>query len=86
VFNTPWRSVVTDRYKLVVQGTSALSLASVNHLYDLDNDPYELNNLKDDPDSVELKQQLYDRLVQWIADTNDPYPGSVTKALNMYTT
>lgn len=84
--NNPWRAIVTNRYKLVVLGTAALTLASVNHLYDLDNDPYELNNLTDDPAHAELKQQLLNRLVQWIADTEDTYPAYPPKAREMYTT
>ncbi len=84
--NTPWRAVVDGRYKLIIQGTTALSLSAVDNLYDLDTDPFELNNLKDDPAYAAIKQQLYNRLLLWLAETDDPYPGSVTKAKQMYTT
>ncbi len=80
---TPWRSIVTDRYKLVIQDT--LSIDSVTLMYDLDADPYELVNLKDDPVHATLKQQLYDRLLQWIAETGDAYPSHIV-AETMYTT
>jgi len=86
VFHTPWRAVVTNRYKLVVEGTTELSPDSISMLYDLENDPYELNNLKNDPAYTAVKQQLYDRLLQWIADTNDPYPAKPVYAKKMYIT
>ncbi len=80
---TPWRSIVTDRYKLVIQNT--LSIDSVTLMYDLDTDPYELVNLKDDDDFTTIKEQLYDRLLQWIAETGDAYPAHIV-AKTMYTT
>lgn len=84
---TPWRAVVTDRYKLILRDSTApLTIASVNDLYDLDADPYELNNVKDHPDYAAIKQQLYDRLIAWIAETNDPYPAAVPLSETMYTT
>ena len=80
---TPWRSIVTDRYKLVIQDT--LSIDSVTLMYDLDTDPYELVNLKDDDAFTTIKEQLYDRLLQWIAETGDAYPTHIV-AKTMYTT
>ncbi|VGO13107.1 Arylsulfatase [Pontiella desulfatans] len=86
VHNKPWRAVVTDRYKLILRDSTApLTINSVNDLYDLVADPYELNNLKDDPAHATIKQQLFDRILQWISETDDPYPGAVTLSKFMYT-
>jgi hypothetical protein len=41
---------------------------------------------EDDAGHATIKQQLYDRLLQWIAETNDPRPATPTKAKDMYTT
>jgi arylsulfatase A-like enzyme len=82
-----WRMVLTDQYKLIVKdATHPMTISSVTELYDLDNDPYELVNLKDDAGHAAVRQQLYDRLVQWIADTGDTWPVAPTQAKSMYTT
>ncbi|VGO18171.1 sulfatase family protein [Pontiella sulfatireligans] len=82
-----WRMVRSDRYKLIVRdNTSPMSINSVTELFDMDSDPYEQTNLKDDPARAGVKQQLYDRLVQWIADTGDSWPAAPVKAKGMYTT
>ncbi|MFC1735058.1 sulfatase [Candidatus Hydrogenedentota bacterium] len=41
-------------------------------LYDLDNDPAELNNLAEDSAYSELRNNLNARLQQWMEDTDDP--------------
>jgi arylsulfatase A-like enzyme len=41
-------------------------------LYDMRNDPYQLNNLAADSAYQEIKQKLWRRLHQWMIDTNDP--------------
>ena len=43
----------TDRYKL-----SAYHDHGLGELYDLEKDPWEFENLWDDPDSVEAKNEL----------------------------
>lgn len=40
-------------------------------LYDLANDPYELNNLAADPDKKETLEQLRNDVVVWRAELND---------------
>lgn len=40
-------------------------------LYDLKNDPYELNNLADDPGFLEKLVELRDRLDVWMEETDD---------------
>jgi len=41
-------------------------------LYDLDKDPYEINNLAGDPEFSEVLSGLRDTLYKWMAETNDP--------------
>lgn len=40
-------------------------------LYDLNDDPYELNNLADDPDYQEVLTQYRQLLMSWMSDSND---------------
>jgi len=42
-------------------------------LYDLKNDPHELNNLVNDPEYAEVKADLSRKLDRWIKDNNDPF-------------
>ena len=35
------------------------------HLFDLEDDPYEMNNLLDDPNYVERQTHLYNVLQNW---------------------
>ncbi len=41
-------------------------------LYDLETDPYEINNLAENPDYVQIKKRLKTALEQWIEDNDDP--------------
>ena len=41
-------------------------------LYDLEKDPFEINNLAGDPEFKEELAGLRSRLYQWMAETNDP--------------
>jgi arylsulfatase A-like enzyme len=85
-YQDSWRMVRTGQYKLVTKDNSDFTISQVNQLFDMDADPYELNNLVEDPAYAAIKQQLFDRLVQWIADTGDTWPATPPKAKNMYTT
>ena len=42
-----------------------------DELYDLDEDPYELNNLIDNPTYLKIKRELRQRIIQHIQETND---------------
>jgi len=42
-------------------------------LYDLKNDPHELNNLADDSRYAGVKKELSRKLDRWIRDNNDPF-------------
>ncbi|MFP4355779.1 MAG: sulfatase, partial [Phycisphaerae bacterium] len=64
-----WRGLVTrDNWKYVVTENSPLGL------YDLNEDPYELNNLAWDPAFKQRRSDLRDRLTDWIGETDDDYP------------
>jgi hypothetical protein len=41
-------------------------------LYDLETDPYEINNLAENPDYFQIKKRLKTALEQWISDNEDP--------------
>jgi arylsulfatase A-like enzyme len=85
-YQVAWRMVRSDRYKLVTKdNTAPMTIDRVTDLYDMDADPYELSNLVGEESHAAIKQQLYDRMVQWIADTGDTWPATPPKALGMYT-
>jgi uncharacterized sulfatase len=65
----PVRCVVSDRYKLVV------NLLHTDELYDLKEDPAEVNNLIDHPGYAEVRNTLHDRLLDWMYDKRDPFRG-----------
>ena len=51
-------------------------------LYDLKNDPWELNNLADDPDHSKTLQEMRKNLNRWIRDTVDL--GQNVEPMTMY--
>ena len=42
-------------------------------LFDRENDPYEMNNLAGKPEHAARREQLEQRLQQWMKDTDDPF-------------
>ena len=65
----PWRTVVTpDRWKL------ALCAGDQCELYDLNNDPYEQNNLFNDPDQQDRVRDMAARIRVWQVQTGDTAP------------
>jgi len=58
-------SVRTDRYKYIFNH----GVWDANELYDLENDPYEMNNLIRDPASQEIAGQLKKELWDWLEST-----------------
>ena len=65
----PMRAIVTDRYKL------ALHMTDQDELYDIQKDPWNLNNLIDDPAYAQVRNQLHDRILDWMNRTRDPFRG-----------
>ncbi|MEJ5260511.1 MAG: sulfatase [Anaerohalosphaeraceae bacterium] len=51
-------------------------------LYDSNNDPYELNNLADNPQYADVKRRLSEELDQWMKEQSDP--GAVLDTLQRY--
>ncbi|MGC9454875.1 MAG: sulfatase family protein [Phycisphaerae bacterium] len=64
-----WRGVVTrDGWKYVVSEGFPYLMVNLN------DDPYEMNNLALDPACASRRQELQQRLAQWMDAVNDPYP------------
>ncbi len=68
-FDRTWRGIVTrDGWKYIEsEGFPYL-------MFDLSEDPYEFNNLAQDPDFAGKREQLQMRLARWMKEVNDPYP------------
>jgi arylsulfatase A-like enzyme len=65
----PWRSVITpDRWKL------NLCAGDQCELYDLNNDPHEMNNLFDDPAQADRVRDMAARIRIWQGETGDTVP------------
>ena len=60
------RAAISKRYKLVIH------LLDSDEFYDMEKDPYEINNLIDDENYVEERNALHDKLIQHM---NDLYRG-----------
>jgi len=65
----PVRCIVGDRYKLVI------NLLHSDELYDLETDPAEVTNLIDDPSYAQVRDDLHDRLLDWMYEKRDPFRG-----------
>ncbi len=64
-----WRGIVTrDGWKYVVSDGFPLMM------YDLNEDPYELNNIALDPAYMQKRAELQTRLKRWMDEVHDPYP------------
>ena len=42
----------------------------INELYDIENDPWEMNNLIRNPEYADVSKQLREDLFQWLDETN----------------
>jgi arylsulfatase A-like enzyme len=65
------RALITERYKYIYNERN------LDELYDLKNDPFELNNLVHDPNHSQKLQDMKIRLERWRTATND----SMTKRM-----
>jgi uncharacterized sulfatase len=63
----PYRACVTERYKLCI------NLLDKDEFYDLQEDPDELVNLIESPEHVAIRDELHDRVIEWMNDTRDPF-------------
>ncbi|MEM7334270.1 MAG: sulfatase-like hydrolase/transferase [Chloroflexota bacterium] len=66
----PIRCIRDARYKLVI------NLLTTDELYDLENDPEEMTNLIQDAAYAETRNQLHDKLLNWMNETRDPFRGT----------
>ena len=64
----PWRSIVSERWKL------NLCVGDQCELFNLNSDPYEMNNLFDDPARRDLVRDLAARIRLWQKETGDNAP------------
>lgn len=65
----PMRAIVTDDWKLAVH------LTDTDEMYKTGDDPYDLVNRIDDPSCAEKRDELHDRLIDWMNRTRDPFRG-----------
>ena len=63
------RCVYDGKYKLCV------NLLSTDEMYDLENDPFEMNNLIEAEETAEIRDALHERLLDWMNETRDPFRG-----------
>ena len=74
------RAIISGQYKYAVYKFNEIPgyLAHLNppqymsELYDLENDPYQLNNLADTPQYSSIVNELKKRLNKWQVETGDP--------------
>ena len=67
----PIRCVFDGRHKLVI------NLHYTDELYDLLNDPQEMNNLIDSSEYSEVRNFLHNKILEWMDKTRDPFRGPV---------
>ena len=63
------RAVMSKRYKLVIH------LLDSDEFYDLEKDPYEMNNLINDESYTEVRNAMHDKLIAHMNNTRDLYRG-----------
>ncbi len=63
------RAATSEHFKLVI------NLMDKDEFYALDDDPYECQNLIDDPQYQSQRDALHDRLLAHMNETRDPYRG-----------
>lgn len=66
---SPIRTIFDGRYKL------ALNLMDSDELYDVAEDPAELNNRIDDPGTAAIRDRLHDAILAWQGETRDVLRG-----------
>ena len=65
----PWRAIYDGRYLYAISGDED-SWAAI-HLIDTDNDPYDLHDLKDNPEYANFRDVLHEKLVKKLIETSD---------------
>lgn len=67
----PIRCIVSGDFKLVI------NLTSSDELYDLRRDPLEMENRIDDPSCRRVRDELFERLMNWMYVRRDPFRGPI---------
>jgi uncharacterized sulfatase len=67
----PIRCAFDGRFKLTI------NLLSTDELYDLEQDPQEMENLIDSKAHAEFRDRLHGAILDWMARTRDPFRGPV---------
>ena len=65
----PIRCVCDGRYKL------SIHLMTTDELYDMKSDPLEMNNLIDSPQHAAIRNNLHDKILEWMNESRDPFRG-----------
>lgn len=65
----PIRCICDGRYKL------SIHLLTTDELYDLKDDPAEMNNLIESPEHAAMRNMMHDHLLTWMDTTRDPFRG-----------
>lgn len=65
----PIRCIVSGKYKL------AINLLDSDEMYDLERDPAEVENLVNSPACASVRDELHDRLLDWMYEKRDPFRG-----------
>jgi len=65
----PIRCIFDGRYKLTI------NLLTSDELYDVQADPYEMTNRIASPTHTAVRNQLHDKLLDWMNNTRDPFRG-----------
>lgn len=80
-----WRDTIVSEYhgdefglytqRMATDGNHKLILnhGGVNELYDLENDPHELENLIDDPEHQDVREDLFEDMKKWMEKTDDSW-------------
>jgi arylsulfatase A-like enzyme len=80
-YNSSWRAIVTNRYKMVVKATQGKKW-KVKAFYNLEKDPFEMRNLAGKPQLQEREKNFLEQLKEWAARTGDS--GRLVPALSQY--
>ena len=77
-----WRAVVKGDYKLAIGVSNSQEVPT--KLYNLKDDPYELNNLVNNAAHADIQADLLAEIQMWKTKTSDPFPQAPPDAEKFY--